>query len=358
MFLNVILIIFMGFGIYVVVNIIGKMPLEGGVPVLRAAEAKDILISRERFKPQPIDVEQMVERIIEQKRKHSEIPPGITEEKLRQDLRRDVEISIKAVPAYYERQWVFKVIRQPLGDIVVRYRFYAGRPMIQDGLKQELLGVWTAGKIQQGRFIEIPVSSTPGDFHQIHIPSRLLDNDTLYLSYANIDPSGVMVLFPIQDGVEVLVPVGGFNLNLLRGLLLILVGIAFICTVGIVAGGMFSFPTALAICMFIYGMSMSTGYIKEITEGLLPSRPEQPIVESRARIINNISRHLFKWLLVIVPDINRTNPSKYLSEAVFISIHDIFREVFSIIILRALPLFLIGIYFFYRREIADVDVSL
>ncbi|MBA2124293.1 hypothetical protein B9J78_05090 [bacterium Unc6] len=364
MFLNMFLVFCMGCVMYFVIKIAQKIPAKETSAMHSAA---DILISRKKFMPQPMDIEKLVEREIEQRKKYSEIPPGVTEEKLRHNLRRAIERSVRAVPPNYETEWIIKGIKSPKGDIVARYKFHTGRPLTETGQKQQLIGVWTAGKREKGNFVEIPVSNAADVFHQIYIPREVLDNDTLYLSYANIDPLNITVLFPVHDGVEVMAPVGGFSFNFFKGLLLLLIGIAFISTIGIITGSIFSFPTAIAVCIFIYGLSLSTGFVRELAfmeAHQCPGCPahthteEQKPVGIGANVLGDISRYFFKGILLLIPDINKTNPSGYLSTGIFISFFDVLRQFFSIIMLRVIPLFLAGFYFFYRREIALGDTSM
>jgi len=57
----------------------------------------------------------------------------------------------------------------------------------------------------------------PDTFHEFEIPANLFDeNGVLTIAFAN--PNNTWLLFPLDDGLEVLYREGGFGLNYARGL--------------------------------------------------------------------------------------------------------------------------------------------
>ena len=61
------------------------------------------------------------------------------------------------------------------------------------------------------------MSLAPDTFHEFEIPPDLFD-DTGMLTVMFVNPNQTQLVFPLDDGMEVLYPEGGFGLNFARGL--------------------------------------------------------------------------------------------------------------------------------------------
>src|ERR1041385_8316849 len=68
---------------------------------------------------------------------------------------------------------------------------------------------------------ETPMSLAPDTFHEFEIPPNLFDQDGK-LTIVFINPNNVPLLFPLEEGIEVLYRESGFGLNYARGLAIIL----------------------------------------------------------------------------------------------------------------------------------------
>ncbi len=82
------------------------------------------------------------------------------------------------------------------------------------------------------------MSLAPDTFHEFAIPANLFDKNGV-LTIVVLNPNNTALLFPLEDGMEVLYPEGGFALNFARGLGIIFCWMALLAALGL-DGGKFS----------------------------------------------------------------------------------------------------------------------
>ena len=87
------------------------------------------------------------------------------------------------------------------------------------------------------------MSLSPDTFHEFEIPPNLFDSQGV-LTIAFVNANNTTLLFPIEDGMEVLYPEGGFTLNFARGLGIIFCWMALLAAIGLAAASFLSFPVA------------------------------------------------------------------------------------------------------------------
>ena len=75
------------------------------------------------------------------------------------------------------------------------------------------------------------------------------------LTIVFLNPNGTSLLFPLEDGMEVLYPEGGFALNFARGLGIIFCWMALLAALGLAAASFLSFPVAtfFSLAMLVVG---------------------------------------------------------------------------------------------------------
>ncbi len=106
--------------------------------------------------------------------------------------------------------------------------------------------LWQVGVPESGKYWrteEAPMSLAPDTFHEFQIPADLFD-DKGVLSIVFVNPNQTALLFPLEDGMEVLYPESGFGLNFARGLGIIFCWMALLAALGLTAASFLSFPVA------------------------------------------------------------------------------------------------------------------
>jgi hypothetical protein len=101
------------------------------------------------------------------------------------------------------------------------------------------------------------------NYHVIDIPVQAIDaNGNLLIEVGNLLPN-TSVSFKPNEGIEVLYRVGGFEMNLLRGMAMLWVRLSFLATLGLVAGTFLGFPVACLLAMMVYFTAGASQFLLE-----------------------------------------------------------------------------------------------
>jgi hypothetical protein len=113
------------------------------------------------------------------------------------------------------------------------------------------------------------MSRAPDTFHEFAIEPNLIDeNGILTLNFFN--PNDSALLFPLDDGMEVLYREGGFGLNFLRGLGIIFCWMALLAALGLASASFMSFPVAAFCSLGILALVFANGTMANaVSEGTI-----------------------------------------------------------------------------------------
>ena len=139
-------------------------------------------------------------------------------ELLRKQIREQVKASYEVVPPGHRREWNVKLgfASRWLHDqpLFLRIKFNAAQSSES--------GTFAGFVADRGlQFTDAPIrceamSLAPDTFHEFKVPPNLFDPDgTLTVNFINRNDTAL--LFPLEDGFEVLYREGGFGLNFIRG---------------------------------------------------------------------------------------------------------------------------------------------
>ena len=81
-----------------------------------------------------------------------------------------------------------------------------------------------------------------------------------------MNPNETALLFPLEDGMEVLYPEGGFALNFARGLGIIFCWMALLAALGLAAASFLSFPVATFFSLAMLVVVLSSGTLADAVE--------------------------------------------------------------------------------------------
>src|SRR6185437_8443696 len=105
---------------------------------------------------------------------------------------------------------------------------------------------------------ETPPSLAADTFHEFKIaPNVFDDKGDLVIVFRNLNDTAL--LFPLDEGMEVLYKQGGFGVNFARGLVVILCWMALLAAIGLAAASFLSFPVAAFVSMALMMMVFSSG---------------------------------------------------------------------------------------------------
>lgn len=232
--------------------------------------------------------------------------------------------------------------------VLVQYRFATSR--VAETSPVEAL--WMIGPEYEPDRCKVLTADAPNISHRFRIPAGVLAPDEiLTLTYCNINSARpAHLVFSASDGVEILVREGGFELNLVRALLVVLARLSFFSALGLTAGAFFSFPVAAFTSFALLLMTGFSRFIESAASDVLNAMQGVRVPETvsvRSLMFSNI----FLMLDVIVPPLWRFDPLEILSSGGMISCDYVANAFVVLVGLHAGILALLGAWLFNRREL-------
>ena len=299
----------------------------------------EVLIARKTFMPQLAGIG--LSKKTEFTRRQS---GGVIQEHEDQKKMQD---QVTEVPVDEETSWAFHQLpkRANVPKLHLRYRMYLeSAPMVSHN---RTAGVWWVLNPRDNTFHPFAENLITGRFNEVMVPSTMInDIGVLVLKYENRDPQARSVLFQSNDGPSLLYKKAAFWNNLMRSVLLIFWQIVFIAILGCTAATVFSLPMAV----FISSSYIVLG-ILVLSLGLMPADgflgQSVSWVHKMASLVRLITQY------ITVP-LNQFYPAHNLVNGQLIEVTRMFRDFISLIILRGMPICLLGIWLFSKRELGLV----
>jgi hypothetical protein len=175
------------------------------------------------------------------------------------------------------------------------------------------------------------------------------------LTVSFFNPNDTTLSFPLEDGMEVLYPEGGFALNFARGLGIIFCWMALLAALGLAAASQLSFPVATFFTLAIMLVVFSSGTLAETVEsGSVAAGNEEKGVAGYS-IMDFALIPAFKSVLAVVNLAKNFSPIDALSTGRSITWGELGRAFAEIVLLLGGALGILGIFFFSRRELATAQ---
>jgi len=301
------------------------------------------------------DIESETERILQARLKNSPVDKADVPE-VRKQIRELVRADFQLVPPAYSRQW-----RINLGfakkflqhkPLQLRVKFNAA----EKSPSGTFLAFWQVGVPEKTRLwrTEVPMSLAPDTFHEFEIPPDLFDSQGV-LTILFVNPNGTSLLFPLEDGMEVLYPDSGFTLNFIRGLGIIFCWMALLAALGLMAASFLTFPVAAFFSLAMVVMVFSSGTLAEAVEAgtVVGGNGETGTMGHSAADMVLIP--LFKALLTVINLVKTFSPVDALSSGRSISWTELGMAFGQIVVLLGGIISGIGILLFNRRELATAQ---
>jgi hypothetical protein len=199
-----------------------------------------------------------------------------------------------------------------------------------------------------------PMSLAPDTFHEFAIPPDLFDqNRVLTITFANMNDTAL--LFPLDDGMEVLYPDGGFGLNFARGLGIIFCWMALLAAIGLASASFLSFPVATFLSLAILIMALSSGMLTNVvSEGTINNNSDatkNPVVA----VLNVVLVPAFSVALKVINLARDFSPIDSLSSGRSITWGDLGLAFVQIVVILGGVFAAFGIFIFSRRELATAQ---
>jgi hypothetical protein len=142
------------------------------------------------------------------------------------------------------------------------------------------------------------MSMAQDTFHEFQVEPYFDDNGVLMVTFVNLNNTAL--LFPLEDGMEVLYPAGGFEMNFVRGLGIIFCWMALLAALGLAAANFLSFPVAAFLSLGVFTLVISSGTISNlVSEGTLMGFNEETGRTGHS-VVDYVAIPVFRLVLGII----------------------------------------------------------
>lgn len=296
------------------------------------------------------------QRVLEDNAKKGIVWDAGTQEARLRDLNIETTVKESVVKYGEENRKIWRITGLPKEGVLplyLRFRMYVTQ--VSDKTERDTNGWWFYGRVAPGGVDGetialnnswVPLSSMPqmyrtNRFIEIDLPKEAVDSSgTMFLSFINFDPEQEDMFFQIYDGPQVYVQHGGFTMNYVKCIMIIALGLLILCGLGCTAGGFLSMPTAIffVITYLLFGIFATIVVNNDFI----------------ANIGDVIGKYVGNVILTAVIPLQNFEVSSLVADGIMIEwsfIGNLFVDYF---LLKALPLFLLGLYLYWRREMGLV----
>ncbi len=365
--IHLVLLLFAGTVIYGIV--LAQFYRRDFSPEDRARVENEVLVGRRVFWPDRPDIETLAREALRAKVARLEAEgqrvdtTPQAQEKMLSDMRKEILSAWSSVPPETEMTWVFSGLPQELTrPLYLRYRMYIDKVATEG--QRMTRGLWRLGIPQpepetaanvfeqnrdRGYRLNVynlslyPEQLMSGEFHEKTLSPewKMVGPDgKVRLAYVNFDELGGTQYFQPQDGPKLLLRVCGFAENYYRGLLVIALELMILAGLGCAAGGVLTLPTAIFVVISYLLFGSFASFMAETT--------------FFGNAADYIGYYVGKLLLLVVIPVQQFGVTDLLAGGELVEFSLIGRLFFAYFVLRALPLFLVGIYLYRRREMGLV----
>jgi hypothetical protein len=330
--------------------------LEWRASRLPAAEQKDlrqqVLVARGSAQEQnyDADIDKETEEVLQNRLKTTPVSSADLPE-VRKQLREQVKSDFQLVPPGYTREWKI--------DLGYAQNYLAGKPMqlrvkfnaADHSTTGTYVGLWQIGDPDAKKFVQLPpMSLAPDTFHEFPIPPNLYDGKGV-LTIVFLNENNASLLFPLEDGMQVLYPEGTFTANYLRALGIIFCWLVLLSSIGLMAASFLSFPVAAFFSMALLVVAFSSGTLAENLDLGSPT----PGVPTPRSVSDMISTPFFESIVNVVNLVEKFSPIDALSTGRSIPWIVLAVAFIQIVVLLGGIFVVAGIFFFSRRELATAQ---
>jgi hypothetical protein len=199
------------------------------------------------------------------------------------------------------------------------------------------------------------MSLAPDTFHEFEVPANYDEKGVLTVAFLNANNTAL--LFPMEDGLEILYRQGGFGLNFVRGLGIIFCWMALLATLGLAAASFLSFPVAAFLSLGVLTLALSSGTISTaVSEGTLMGFNSET-GRSGHSVVDVVAIPVFRAVLEVINLAKDFSPIDALSTGRSVTWGELGRAFGQIVLLLGGSIGLIGIIIFSRRELATAQTQ-
>jgi hypothetical protein len=318
----------------------------------------EVLVARGSVKEKSLDseIERQTDEALKDKLLKMRVERADPTE-VRRQIREQIKAGYQVVPPRFTRRWEI-----PLGmashslrdqPLYLRIKFNAA----QKSASGTFDGLWFVGEPRKTKLWRSgPMSLSPDTFHEFKIDPNLLDeNGVLTVNFLN--PNDTALLFPLDEGLEVLFRQGGFGPNFIRGLVIIFCWMALLAAIGLASASFLSFPVAAFFSLGMLAVVLSTGTMANaVSEGTIANYNAEKGTKGSSPA-DVIIIPTFKAILKVISLAKDFSPIDSLSTGRSITWTQLGLAFSQIVLLLGGTAALFGIVIFTRRELATAQTT-
>jgi hypothetical protein len=316
----------------------------------------EVFVARGTVREKSLEAELQTEtdRILKERLEQTAVEKVNVPEVRRQIYER-VKAELQVVPPGYPRIW--EIDLSGLGNSV------RGQPLFLrvkfNSAEKSPTGTfatrWRVGDQERpGWASDGPLRLAPDTFHEIQI-SPDLQNSQGILTVAVLNMSETTLMFPLEDGLEVLYRETGFGLNFIRGLGIIFCWMALLATIGLSAASFLSFPVAAFVALAMLMVVFSSGTLASVVEQGTVMGADEESGQVGSSIVDVVAVPFFGAVLKVVKLAQDFSPVDALSTGRSVTWETLGKAVLQIVLLLGGLFGVFGIWVFSRRELATAQ---
>ena len=313
----------------------------------------EFFTARAGLTPIEVDVEDEVLKQFEKYEKAGQLKaifPGASKRKILAEITKQKQLGKRAAVVGRELIWEFEGVK-PLGpdqSLFIRYKYDVSvtPPDLQ------VTGGWLIGDLRNARhgmpprtdIYKMSRSDMIRTFHEIEFSAKTVTKDGyLGVAFYNVPTNKTVIIFPLEEGLELLYKADNFTSNFLRTVLLIFLRLIFLSCLGMLAASFLSFPVALLFCLVIFFTANFSGFGLESFTYLSDD-------------VSSIYSYTVGPVIKLLPQFDKFNPTEYLISARLLSWPVLAEVLLLMVCVKGLLLLLLALLIFNYREIARVTV--
>jgi len=315
----------------------------------------EIFVARASVKESVPNLKPRVEQILQQQISRMETQPTPSEvAELRKQITERLNAVYTGVPPGVQRLWAIDMHRLPERtqneSLQLRVKFHAANPNPETTYDT----YWRVGPTNSSRAVLIHQVLPPDSFQEFQVPAHLLDEKRwLYIDFLNNNDTALM--FPLEDGFELLYYENSFGINFIRGLMIIFCWLALLAAIGLAAASHLSFPVAAFASLALLLMGLSSGTLQTVVEQGTVVGYDPAAGGYGHSPIDIVFVPIFHGALKVIQLVEGFSPIDFLSTGRSITWTMLGLAVTQIVLLLGGIFCVMGIFLFSRRELATAQ---
>jgi len=311
----------------------------------------EFFTARASLTPAVADVRKEVAEVYRKLERLGQLPQNLPRSKILNYLVKQKQLEKRAAAPGNELLWQFYGIK-PLGNddtLFIRFKYdVSAMPPDKNVYSRWYIGDDRKYRLglqdNKSKIYFFDRKDAVDTFYEIAVPGDAVAEDGyLAVVFQNLPMNNTVVIFPFEDGLEVLYKAGSFTVNYIKVIVLILARLIFLATLAVFAASWLSFPVTILICLVVFFTGTISGFILESFDFL-------------AGGFSNVYDFTVRPIISLLPRFDRFNPAEFIVPGRLLSLAVLADVVFVLVCIKALLLFLAGVLIFTYREIARVTV--